>query len=56
MADSTGFEPAVSSVTGKCVGPLHHESIKSFVTVSEIGVRVNGLPERPEATGARSKG
>jgi hypothetical protein len=26
MADPTGFEPAISSVTGWHVGPLHHGS------------------------------
>ena len=27
MADPTGFEPAISSVTGWHVGPLHHGSV-----------------------------
>ena len=27
MADPTGFEPAISSVTGRHVGPLHHGSV-----------------------------
>ena len=27
MAELTGFEPAVSCVTGRHVGPLHHSSI-----------------------------
>ena len=26
MAEPTGFEPAVSCVTGRHVGPLHHGS------------------------------
>ena len=29
MADPTGFEPAISSVTGWHVGPLHHGSVGS---------------------------
>ena len=29
MADPTGFEPAISSVTGWHVGPLHHGSAAS---------------------------
>ena len=28
MADPTGFEPAISSVTGWHVGPLHHGSVR----------------------------
>jgi hypothetical protein len=27
MAELTGFEPAVSCVTGRHVGPLHHSSM-----------------------------
>jgi hypothetical protein len=30
MAELTGFEPAVSCVTGRHVGPLHHSSIKKI--------------------------
>ena len=28
LADPTGFEPAISSVTGWHVGPLHHGSVR----------------------------
>jgi hypothetical protein len=31
MAELTGFEPAVSCVTGRHVGPLHHSSMLIYV-------------------------
>jgi hypothetical protein len=33
MAELTGFEPAVSCVTGRHVGPLHHSSVKNTGTI-----------------------
>ena len=37
MAEPTGFEPAISCVTGRHVGPLHHGStVSSKLVISEI--------------------
>ncbi|MEY4480579.1 MAG: hypothetical protein RLZZ267_1257 [Bacillota bacterium] len=33
MAELTGFEPAVSCVTGRHVGPLHHSSTILFLPI-----------------------
>ena len=35
VADPTGFEPAISSVTGTYVRPLHHGSVKVDDAVSD---------------------
>ena len=41
MADPTGFEPAISSVTGWHVGPLHHGSVAATGRIAlEPGVVV----------------
>src|SRR3954466_8421674 len=37
MADPTGFEPAISSVTGWHVGPLHHGSSARRKDTSKLG-------------------
>src|SRR6188508_2347305 len=46
MADPTGFEPAISSVTGWHVGPLHHGSVRrrwrSIAEASPIVRRASG--------------
>jgi hypothetical protein len=42
MADPTGFEPAISSVTGWHVGPLHHGSVAATGRIApEPGVVVS---------------
>lgn len=41
LADPSGFEPPISSVTGKRVRPLHHGSIKCLHTVSDYYSGVN---------------
>src|SRR5690242_20786611 len=51
MADPTGFEPAISSVTGWHVGPLHHGSVRrrwrSIAEASTVVRRTDGLRHRP---------
>src|SRR5690349_5599746 len=51
MADPTGFEPAISSVTGWHVGPLHHGSVRrrwrSIAEASPVVRRTDGLWHRP---------
>ena len=41
LADPSGFEPPISSVTGKRVRPLHHGSINSLLTVANYNSSVN---------------
>ena len=52
MAGPTGFEPAISSVTGWHVGPLHHGP--AGVTVTEHskdpGALQKAAPDRRSAT------
>ena len=42
MADPTGFEPAISSVTGWHVGPLHHGSVAASGEDSRWSRRCRG--------------
>ncbi len=46
MADPTGFEPAISSVTGWHVGPLHHGSVAGRQRIAGGDRLVRG-PDRP---------
>ena len=43
MAEPTGFEPAVSCVTGRHVRPLHHGSaLKSWLRGQDLNLRPSG--------------
>src|SRR4029078_9183114 len=61
MAAPTGFEPAISSVTGWHVGPLHHGSVRrrwrSIAEASPIVRREGGprTPARPHSAPARGR-
>ena len=45
MADPTGFEPAISSVTGWHVGPLHHGSVAASAEDSTCNGRCRHLAQ-----------
>ena len=51
MADPTGFEPAISSVTGWHVGPLHHGSERRrrrIAALADSGGRYPRAPDMPD--------
>ena len=62
MADPTGFEPAISSVTGWHVGPLHHGSVRRMGTIAGAGRVVvrpcsstQARPRSPHALGLNAR-